>query len=1197
MSFGAEMKDFLSALTTTTQLGLQYQGLGLDKKRLADQEAERDYSHSRDTKADATAAAAAQQSQKNWQQTYDLDSTKVRQNDTRLSEQSRYHDLVAHSRDRMAAAAEKNADANMVRANRPQKVPAGQQPIDPISYQALSDFPDVAPSAEPQGDGEPTEVPDDTNPDAYDDGYSAGGAVEKPMTPQEKAILQKAMKKGRGRDSGLVHVEPVEEKWLKEQGGRGTINPNTGLREYGLDSGDGHGGQAGNGGGDTGGGGGNNGGGGGRAGNPGGTGTTSSKGGAHSSPEGGGGSVTGNGNPANGPGFGGTHDSTPKPGSVIIGAPKHLNPLTANKDYADDIAGLVNDPGLTPGTYGKLGTFGQMGYGALNALGSLFGVHVSPNAIGSVVETDGDLDNPGSVTSQAPAHDLTSVDPIKAALGLASLASPIGSVLSTGYSVAKLAGFNGPTIIGGSGLGAIGFNGGTLGGIGNPGGTSGGNPGANPGGNPGGNQGGQGTHPAVAPQGNTVFDASKTTSATPGFSDSNPQVPAVQSNLEQAAGQGALQLAGQIPGYTQGLKHGGAVKGYAEGGDVQADQAIPVGDPYGAIPNGPTNDTQQARRDERGAPNPAIIAKYNQSLGAALDHGLKFLQNAFGIEGQQPQQAQALTPADPQRDKAMRALVSGEGAATPEELVQLRQTLNPNGNIDGGSILKTALLASDAHNPNGSVPASLIQHGNQMSQEMGKEAINQFRKGKYQNAADLVAAAYNYAPTPGRMQVKVDNGGNGVMVITDGDGNVTSKTPFNSSQLRQTVISTADGSAYLNHVVEAASKLKAAGPQNLQGQTTVMQQGALPDAGIEAPVQQPNATATAAQQPVPQAAPPAPQQPAPQQGAIPADDPLAPVIAQQQLIQQRDLRGPNSDPSVQNALPPEPAPTLSTPGNPMAITQSAAVNTAPVAPTHPQIMPVKTFSDWVKPYIKGRDPHLITKDTNSNLQKAYKNYAAGVKQQNDSALKNYNDQYRVFQGDRQAWTAQNHRENPSYTPEQMTELQTHIADAWNQVGSKGKLAKMVADNPNLADTFQNAAVGIMSVNPNMTPQDAINISADMVSLDKSDDGQHSRPDVVNFKATQPNGADYVMVTFPNSSMPVKVPARAFDALAVARGAAIKTEHKALDDERADNAKKAARKAEKDAYFKKYDSQAEQMKRRFRAGPAPTNLGVQTAIPQ
>lgn len=64
--------------------------------------------------------------------------------------------------------------------------------------------------------------------------------------------LEVVRKHGRGKDTEVAHVMPREKALLKAMGGRGSVNPMTGLKEYEIDGGGGmDGGNDGQGGGDT----------------------------------------------------------------------------------------------------------------------------------------------------------------------------------------------------------------------------------------------------------------------------------------------------------------------------------------------------------------------------------------------------------------------------------------------------------------------------------------------------------------------------------------------------------------------------------------------------------------------------------------------------------------------------------------------------------------------------------------------------------------------------------------------------------------------------------------------------------------------------------------------------------------------------------------------------------------------------------
>lgn len=92
-------------------------------------------------------------------------------------------------------------------------------------------------------------VPEELLPEQFDPAYFAAfnmaldqldtNRSEVPMYAQggiinAKQISKELAKMGRGGDTMLAHITPEEARMLRKQGGSGTINPKTGLREYGF---------------------------------------------------------------------------------------------------------------------------------------------------------------------------------------------------------------------------------------------------------------------------------------------------------------------------------------------------------------------------------------------------------------------------------------------------------------------------------------------------------------------------------------------------------------------------------------------------------------------------------------------------------------------------------------------------------------------------------------------------------------------------------------------------------------------------------------------------------------------------------------------------------------------------------------------------------------------------------------------------
>lgn len=65
--------------------------------------------------------------------------------------------------------------------------------------------------------------------------YAKGGAVKvAKKKPEIRSMAEKIRQKGKGEDTILAHINPLEAKMLKSIGGSGTINPDTGLPQFGL---------------------------------------------------------------------------------------------------------------------------------------------------------------------------------------------------------------------------------------------------------------------------------------------------------------------------------------------------------------------------------------------------------------------------------------------------------------------------------------------------------------------------------------------------------------------------------------------------------------------------------------------------------------------------------------------------------------------------------------------------------------------------------------------------------------------------------------------------------------------------------------------------------------------------------------------------------------------------------------------------
>jgi hypothetical protein len=79
-------------------------------------------------------------------------------------------------------------------------------------------------------------APNNLNPNTIT--YADGGAVKKKKNKAENnpypMLAEMIRKQGKGEDTILAHINPLEAMLLKDIGGSGTINPKTGLPQFGL---------------------------------------------------------------------------------------------------------------------------------------------------------------------------------------------------------------------------------------------------------------------------------------------------------------------------------------------------------------------------------------------------------------------------------------------------------------------------------------------------------------------------------------------------------------------------------------------------------------------------------------------------------------------------------------------------------------------------------------------------------------------------------------------------------------------------------------------------------------------------------------------------------------------------------------------------------------------------------------------------
>ena len=221
-------------------------------------------------------------------------------------------------------------------------------------------------------------------------------------------MLQAAREMGRGGDSDIVHVNAAEKKMLKEAGGSGTVNPDTGLREY-----------------FTGGGGGRDSGANSPSGDKGRGVSGGDKGGSKSGGSGERGTPSQQQDRRN-------YEAARSRGNVAPGVKADDRNRSLGDNSPTDIARAFSNKAKAQKDFeGEDDDF-------LDKIGNFIAGAFGWN------EVDPTTQDVESFTNFDTAQ--TQIDPIAAALGVASLAFPIASVARMGYGIAQQAGLEGPQI-------------------------------------------------------------------------------------------------------------------------------------------------------------------------------------------------------------------------------------------------------------------------------------------------------------------------------------------------------------------------------------------------------------------------------------------------------------------------------------------------------------------------------------------------------------------------------------------------------------------------------------------------------------------------------------------------------------------------------------------------------------------------------
>lgn len=213
---------------------------------------------------------------------------------------------------------------------------------------------------------------------------------------------------------------------------------------------------------------------------------------------------------------------------------------------------------------------------------------------------------------------------------------------------------------------------------------------------------------------------------------------------------------------------------------------------------------QQNNRPAELASNagPAPMADY--PLGSALDAGLKFIQNAFGM-GQRP----AVQGSDPNRQKNLAAYAAGAGSSE-EDTDAAEKAVTGGKELPRSQVVEKTVQAvgqkfKDNPEAAGRAVGTLLQTYRQRTMQAGQQALKQVQGGDMVGALNTLKTAYDNVPDGNTVVFEPTPDGQGyVYKQLDKNNKVVGEGPVTMQALAEQAKLAAGGLAFDRLVMQAA---------------------------------------------------------------------------------------------------------------------------------------------------------------------------------------------------------------------------------------------------------------------------------------------------------------------------------------------------------------------------------------------------------
>lgn len=263
------------------------------------------------------------------------------------------------------------------------------------------------------------------------------------------------------------------------------------------------------------------------------------------------------------------------------------------------------------------------------------------------------------------------------------------------------------------------------------------------------------------------------------------------------------------------VQNGGMIQKFAVGGAVQPEEETPVEQPAAALDVGPSRTAFEGMVNlDPDAPDPSPAAPRQAQpqqgdISNPITGAFRGIAKMFGLENG------ALPGADPQREQNLQRFARGEGALTTDQMKQVRQHVDPTGelpealaSVRGLHAGYEFLVGQGRVDEAQKYAAAFVMKARDTSMRLGAAATEALRRGDQNGAMRAVRLAFNQIPDGQQLDIEQGEGGPVAVVKDAQTGEVKQRFQVTPQVIAAAAMGLREGTQFYDHMQRSAgSKL------------------------------------------------------------------------------------------------------------------------------------------------------------------------------------------------------------------------------------------------------------------------------------------------------------------------------------------------------------------------------------------------------